>query len=161
MSERDARREMRRKRRIRNQFISYCVMLLIIAAVGTGAFIGIQAARGALLEKKTAKEEAIMSAIEESLAQETAEAESAVAALLALEETQEETVTEEYTPEEALEELVEECISGMTLEQKVAGLFFITPEQLTGVNAAVAAGDSTREALQQYPVGGLIYFKHN
>jgi len=49
----------------------------------------------------------------------------------------------------------------MTLEQKVAGLFFITPEQLTGVSCAVAAGDTTKQMLEKYPVGGLIYFKQN
>lgn len=161
MSDRDERKEMRRKRRIRNQIISYCVMFLILAAAGFGVYVGIKAAKEAVMENKHAKEEALQAAIEESLAQETAEAESAVAELLELGETQQETETEEYTPEAALEELVSECILSMTLEEKVAGLFFITPEQLTGVTKAVAAGDSTKEALQKYPVGGLIYFKQN
>ena len=49
----------------------------------------------------------------------------------------------------------------MTLEQKVAGLFFVTPEQLTGVGQAVQAGEGTQEALATWPVGGLIYFKQN
>ena len=31
------------------------------------------------------------------------------------------------------------------------------PEQLTGVSQVVAAGDATRESLEKYPVGGLIY----
>ena len=37
----------------------------------------------------------------------------------------------------------------------------MTPEQLTGVSQVVAAGDATRESLEKYPVGGLIYFAQN
>ncbi len=57
--------------------------------------------------------------------------------------------------------MVEDTLAGMTLEQKVAGLFFVTPEQLTGVSQVVAAGDATRESLEKYPIGGLIYFAQN
>ena len=49
----------------------------------------------------------------------------------------------------------------MTLEQKVAQLFVTTPEQLTGVSQAVAAGSATRRALEDMPVGGLCYFAQN
>ena len=57
--------------------------------------------------------------------------------------------------------MVEDTLAEMTLEQKVAGLFFVTPEQLTGVSQVVAAGDATRESLEKYSVGGLIYFAKN
>jgi len=40
-------------------------------------------------------------------------------------------------------------------------LFIISPEQLTGVDRAVKAGDGTKEALEKFPVGGLVYFKQN
>lgn len=39
---------------------------------------------------------------------------------------------------------VEEKISGMTLEEKVAQLFIITPEALTGMGKVTAAGDTTK-----------------
>lgn len=55
----------------------------------------------------------------------------------------------------------EEYLDNMTIEEKVAQLFFITPDALTGVSNVVAAGDITEEALKQYPVGGLIYFENN
>ena len=51
---------------------------------------------------------------------------------------------------------VEEKISGMTLEEKVAQLFIITPEALTGMGKVTAAGDTTKRCLEQYPVGGMI-----
>lgn len=55
----------------------------------------------------------------------------------------------------------ERALASMTLEQKVAQLFLVTPEGLTGVSAATVAGDRTAEALAGVPVGGLIYFARN
>ena len=52
-------------------------------------------------------------------------------------------------------------ISQMSLEQKTAQLFIITPEALTGFKTVTQAGDATYKALQEYPVGGLIYFPQN
>ena len=49
----------------------------------------------------------------------------------------------------------------MSLEEKVAQLFLITPEALTGAGTVTQAGEATRAALEQYPVGGLIYFQGN
>ena len=51
-----------------------------------------------------------------------------------------------------------EILESMTLEEKVCQLFMITPEALTGVGTVVQAGTSTKNAIYQYPVGGLIYF---
>lgn len=52
-------------------------------------------------------------------------------------------------------------LDSMTLEQKVAQLFVVTPEALTGMGTVTAAGNMTRDALEQYPVGGLVYLKQN
>ncbi|MCM1307506.1 MAG: beta-N-acetylhexosaminidase [Butyrivibrio sp.] len=49
-------------------------------------------------------------------------------------------------------------ISQMTVEEKVAGLFFVHPEV---INGGLTADGSTREALSRYPVGGIIYFGNN
>lgn len=56
---------------------------------------------------------------------------------------------------------IKAIMEGMTLEEKICQLFMVTPEQITGVDAAVQAGDMTREALQNYPVGGIVYFAQN
>lgn len=56
---------------------------------------------------------------------------------------------------------VERIIASMTLEEKVAQLFIVTPEQLTGVSQATIAGRVTQDALMRYPVGGLCYFGRN
>ena len=160
MSGRDSNREYRRKRRIRSQIISYSVMAVVLIAVIAGCAVGIRAAAGMIREKREAKEASIQAAEESARAEESAQAQSAVEELLEMESTEAETAVE-YTPEDALNEMVEESVAGMTLEQKVAGLFFVTPEQLTGVGQAVQAGEGTQEALATWPVGGLVYFKQN
>ena len=60
-----------------------------------------------------------------------------------------------------LEERLDRILDGMTTEEKVAQLFIVTPEALTGVDSVTQAGDSTRKALESRPVGGLIYFRNN
>lgn len=55
----------------------------------------------------------------------------------------------------------ERKLSGMTIEQKVAQMFFVTPDALTGYEAVEAAGETTKKALEKYPVGGLVYFAEN
>lgn len=75
-----------------------------------------------------------------------------------------ETETQETT--EAPDEnviLAEQMIQNMTLEQKIYQLFIVTPEILVdnAVDFAVQSGSMTQQALEQKPVGGLIYFSQN
>lgn len=56
---------------------------------------------------------------------------------------------------------VQKLLAGMTLEEKVCQLFMITPEALTGVETATQAGQTTQNAYNEYPVGGIIYFSKN
>ena len=62
---------------------------------------------------------------------------------------------------EELEKKIQAQISEMSLEEKIYQLFFVTPESLTGVDMVTQAGDATKTALEQYPVGGIIYFSQN
>lgn len=56
----------------------------------------------------------------------------------------------------------DERIGAMTLEQKVAQLFIVTPEALVeGVSQVTQAGDMTREGVTAHPVGGIVYFAQN
>ena len=52
-------------------------------------------------------------------------------------------------------------VSEMTLEEKVAQLFVVYPEQITGVSVQTLAGDATLAALTENPVGGVIFFAKN
>ena len=55
----------------------------------------------------------------------------------------------------------QKILSEMSLDEKIAQLFVVTPETLTGVDAATLAGDTTKEMIEKYPVGGLIYSTPN
>lgn len=150
------KREVRRKRRIRNQVLAYTTVVVLLLIVSVAGFIAIKASSAVMAEKEQQRLE------EEILAQATIEAMTEASEAETETVMEEETTTvEEYTDEELLDEIVDACILEMSLEDKVAGLFIVTPEALTGVDKAVRAGDGTKEALEKYPVGGLIYFKQN
>ncbi len=139
------RREFRHRRRIRNQIICYVSLAVIVLGIAGGTVFGISYFAKKASDNKQAAE---LAAQLESLA----EQEEPVTI------SEPETVVPEIDP---LDEIVEACIEVMPLEDKVAGLFVITPEALTGVDKAIKAGDGTREALSKYAVGGLVYFSQN
>ena len=56
---------------------------------------------------------------------------------------------------------VQEILDGMTVEEKVAQLFIITPDALTGTEMVTMAGDATKDAIDEIPVGGIIYMGDN
>ena len=63
---------------------------------------------------------------------------------------------------EQVEEQAAQLVSQMTLEDKIAQMFVITPNALTGYASGVtAAGDTTKEAYQSRPVGGIVYMADN
>lgn len=62
---------------------------------------------------------------------------------------------------EDLEAKVEEILQGLTLEEKVAQMFVVLPEALTGERRVTGAGEATKAAFDRLPVGGIIYMKEN
>lgn len=60
-----------------------------------------------------------------------------------------------------LDELVKALLKDMTLEEKVAGMFMVTPESITGVATVIQAGDGTKTAIAENPVGGILYSEKN
>lgn len=145
--ERSAKRVIRRKRRIRNQIIAYIVLLIIVAGLACGAlFAGKQLIRF----------------INERRAAEPVEEDVPPPDVIAVNSP---TTTPEPEPEpviDPVDEVARYYIAQMTTEEKVAGLFFVTPESMMeNVTQAVRAGAKTQEALDRYAVGGLIYFGSN
>ena len=75
--------------------------------------------------------------------------------------------TEENTEIENIEEYVmeseifsvevEEKAASMTLEEKVAQIFIVSPETLTNQDGVTIAGNGTKNAINQYPIGGMVY----
>lgn len=147
------RRNARRKRRIRNQILAYMTVLIFVSLVAGGVLFGM---KWFTREQQTTQESSSEYGIEESSLPELPTEESSESF-----EEPIESIPEGPTAEERLEALIDSVIDNMTLEDKVAGLFLVTPESITGVSTAVKAGDGTKKALEQYAVGGLIYFKKN
>jgi beta-N-acetylhexosaminidase len=52
---------------------------------------------------------------------------------------------------------IEAALANMSAEEKVAQLLILSPEQLTGEDDVTVAGTVTRAAMEDYPVGGLVY----
>ena len=153
----EEKRANRRQRRIRNQRIAYAGLIFAVIVLVAVGISGILFAKYQIEEKKQQEAEEKIEAIEnEDSAEENVDD---IVGEITEEGNTEGTV--EVTEEVVLDEVVESVISEMTLEEKVAGLFVVTPESITGVSAAVQAGEGTRAALEKYPVGGLIYSGKN
>ena len=58
-------------------------------------------------------------------------------------------------------EKAQALLDTLSLEQKVGQMLFATPDSLAGVAGADIAGTMTRDALERYPVGGVVYFSQN
>ena len=144
------RKIYRHKRRVRNQAIAYIVLFIILVGLIVGGVIGVRKVMQIINDKKQAQE------LQKQL-EELSESEDDQATV--------EAPVDAPLPEEGnvdwLEEIVTPYIAEMNLESKVAGLFMITPEKLTDTATVIRAGDTTREKLREFPVGGLIYFSHN
>jgi len=147
------KRELRRRRRKKNELISYLVVFVVVAALTAGGiYLGMTLYRSN--EEKLHNEEVIQQIQEEIAAED--EPEEIIL-------TEPETEPEVLIPskEELIDQVLDPVIAEMTLEEKVAGLFIVTPESITGVDTATMAGDGTKTAIEKYPVGGMIYFSKN
>ncbi len=148
----DEKRAIRRRRRIRNQVIAYLVIFVMLAGVTAG---GVVVGRKVALRIQDKKQKAVLEKELEEAAKQEGEKEELVI------DTPEPVEEEPEEEEDILGELAVSYFSEMSIENKVAGMFMVTPEAITGVRTATQAGDGTQKALNEYAVGGLIYFSHN
>lgn len=56
---------------------------------------------------------------------------------------------------------VDDILSDMNLEEKICQMFIVTPEELTGYDIVTESDEVVRLAVENMPVGGLIYFAEN
>lgn len=128
------KREARRRRRVRNQVVAYVVLVALILAAAAGTVYGVNyltknsigfgkgdGAGGADDQQGGSEDQDRQDAIDDIFGSEEA--------IPTPEPTPEPTpAVPEQTPEERLDEIVNVQIEGMPLEDKVAGLFIVTPE---------------------------------
>lgn len=145
-----SRREERRRRRVRNQILVYLTTVAVIGLVIAGVVMAAWKVSSVVRDRK----EAALLAEQQEQEPEQESQEIVISEPEPMEE-------EPQEERDDLDALVDTCIEAMSLEDKVAGLFIITPEQLTGVGTAVKAGEATQTALNNYAIGGLVYRKEN
>lgn len=78
--------------------------------------------------------------------------------------TTEEATTIETTTTAPLDEntvKAQNMVATMDTNDKICQLFVVTPEELTNVDVATVAGNTTKKMLKAYPVGGIVYFEQN
>jgi beta-N-acetylhexosaminidase len=161
---REERSLQRRKRRIRNQIIAYVTAVILLAGIVGGANVGVQSLLDFLRSYQAAKANASEPVI--NIKEEEATADEATVNTKPPEEEIAAVPEPEPEPEptaeiSVLDLIVENCLAELSLEEKIAALFILTPELLTGADNVTRAGDMTREKLLAYPVGGLVYFGTN
>ncbi len=150
-SGRDERRELRRQRRIRSQIIAYIIAAAMLLTVVAG--VGFAASKLTVVIKN-----ANLASLEAST--DASKVDSEIAAV----SSPDQSITESEltnSSDDILNGIVDTCLSEMPVEDKVAGLFMITPEQLTGVEAVIKAGTATQDALLSRAVGGIVYSSKN
>lgn len=150
----EEKREARRRRRIHSQILAYSVVILFIILVAGGVVFTVNYLTKVADERDSAHRQQQQNAVDNLLQTEgTLETPP--------QESEEEPPVVELTYEQKLDQIVNAAIEVMPLEDKVAGLFLVTPESITGVDKATQAGETTREVLSKYAVGGLIYASSN
>ena len=149
------RREYRRRRRIRNQILAYLTLILLLALIIYGGFQLIRLATAGM------KQQQQNVPVTETEAEPTPEEAGVISTPDPIEEFTEPSPTPEEAAEPALDPALQALLDGMTVEQKVDGLFIVSPEALTNVEKATRAGDGTKTALGQYAVGGILYSSAN
>lgn len=70
-------------------------------------------------------------------------------------------IDEPATQVETQVDWVDLIMDDMTLSDMVYQMMFVTAESITGVSCATRAGETTKNAIGEYPVGGIIYFAKN
>ena len=149
----DQRRLERRQRRRRNQRIAYLILAGVMVVTTALVFITVYSLNKVLKFVKPNGGGDLVAAAEMSSEEVVIESPEAFGGDSAQ--------TQEMSYDDLLDDSIDTIIEGMSLEDRVAGLFIVTPEQLTGVSTAVKAGSGTQEALMNYAVGGMAYFSKN
>lgn len=164
MKDEQIKREKRRRRRIRNQILAYLTLAVLAVLVLVALYFGAGGIVRYVKNYNNKVSEAIAEAESDAQAELESEAAQRQSELQENGGTAAEHEEKEYSSalaDDPLGELVDTLLQKMTLEEMVAGMFMVTPEALTGVQTVVQAGDGTKTAITERPVGGLIYAAKN
>ena len=154
----EERRAARRKKRQRARIMAFAVLFVFAAAI-IGGFVALGITIAGKFKPAAPAEVSIP-----TLGNELEEIQDVIEKILGPREDAPEPETDDK-PNEGSEEDYDAWIAAkideLSLEDRVMGLFIVSPEQITGVDAAIRAGDGTKEALEKYHVGGIVYDEKN
>lgn len=163
LSKEELRKLRRRQEQTRAFGILALIVIVVLAVIG-GAGVGVYSLIHRQSEEKPETVE-----VQEPIAEPETEPDPVLSGneiQVAVSENSEpeEPEAQELTEEERgaiLDQTIAGYLSNMTIEQKVAGLFFVTPEELTGAGSVTMGGSTLNAALNEYPVGGLFLTETN
>lgn len=158
LSKEELRRLRRKQERIRAFGILALVIIVVLMMIG-GAGIGIYSLIHRQSDRKPESARVPEPVEEPVIEPEPVISENAIEPAVSENSEPEEPKPQEMTEEDkaaVLDQTIAGYLSNMTIEQKVAGLFFVTPEELTGEAAVTMGGSTLNAALNEYPVGGLL-----
>ncbi len=144
----DKRRQKRRVRRRKSQLTAYFIVTAFIIIISGAAFVSVCKVSSVITKIRA---DSITKEKEKHKKDNN----------LAILSPDSSSIDDKVSEENDLESRINDTISSMTIEQKAASLFIVTPEQLTGVDGVVKAGSSTQTALSKYTVGGIVYLANN
>lgn len=65
------------------------------------------------------------------------------------------------TEKKLIDEEVKNILNKMSLKEKILQMFIVTPDDLTGVISTTKVGDITKNAFNEFPVGGIVFMGNN
>ena len=156
------KKEARRKKHKKSRILSWVFLLVFMCILVGGLIFGATMLVKQLKPSKSPEKEVVVSSVSE---EEKDDIDSIIDDILGKEDeliiAPPEPIEVEPTEEDLFDEAITEYISKMALEDKVAGIFMVTPEELTGVATVTKAGEGTKNALNEFAVGGIIYSDKN
>ena len=173
----EERRKRRRKSRVRSAIIAWIIFLIIVGAVGFGGFtlikkvdfgklfsnIDLKTLLGGKAPSETSVSTSVRDPENDKIETPSGMGESS-AGIGSEEEIRvdpEDLIPKSQKEPAKFQAAVEAYVASLSVRDKVAGLFIVSPEQITGVDTAILAGEGTRAALEKYAIGGMVYSDKN
>lgn len=158
MNDEKTRREKRRRRRLKNQIFAYLVLVVIIVLILAAGYFAVKGVIHYMSDYSDKVNKVIEEAESSMEAEQDSEVYSGEAPVIVEEHNEGYASPTEDNP---LDTLVNSLLNEMTIEEMIAGMFVVSPEAITGVGTVVQAGEGTKTAITENPVGGLIYAPKN
>jgi len=157
-------RKLKRKKEQRKAFgilaLMILAVLLVLGGIGFGVYFFLHR-EPANENEITAEPEPVVTEPEPEVSANEPQEEEAVSVSVNQPVDGETTELTDEMKAAILDETIAGYLANMTVEQKVAGLFFVTPEGLTGTNDVTIGGSAMSAALSEYPVGGILFTESN